>query len=348
MKFHGAADLYSLSGAAAIATLYDTPSAPTASPAVAVNSFGSGTAILFSFDLTQSIVLMRQGNPDWAGYPNNHDGFNTMRASGMFMDKNSGQFWNDLGDGALRDVPQADIQLRLLSNLITITTAARRPLPRLWYFPNRNRAILLMTGDDHGFPVDQALAEFNSIASFGGKFAYNLWYPFNTVSTSQVSTWLAAGNTMAIHFNDTAETDSSGVGGSAASWNGMQNVITTALSAFQATYPAAPFPLTTRDHFLIWVSNNAAGDPDQTAQAKLFQNNGIQLDTSYTAFPNRWGYMTGSGLPMKFLDTKTGAVIPVYEQATQYEDDIQLQNLTYSLGWNPTTASSHYIKKPVR
>jgi hypothetical protein len=27
---------------------------------------------------------------------------------------------------------------------------------------------------------------------------------------------------------------------------------------------------------------------------------------------------------MKFLDTTTGTVIPVFEQATQYEDDIQL------------------------
>ena len=37
-------------------------------------AYGLGKAVLFSFDLTQSIVLMRQGNPAWAGYPNNHDG----------------------------------------------------------------------------------------------------------------------------------------------------------------------------------------------------------------------------------------------------------------------------------
>src|SRR5262249_54077255 len=156
-------------------------------------------------------VLMRQGNPAWAGYPNTHDGFNTMRASQMFMDQPSGQFWNESGDGALNDVPQADIQLRLFSNTLTLTNAARRPLPRFWYFPNQSPSLLLMTGDDHSFPVSNALGEINDVASVGGLFSYNLWYPFTTVSNSQVNSWLAAGDTMAIHFDDTSEVDSSGV-----------------------------------------------------------------------------------------------------------------------------------------
>jgi hypothetical protein len=344
MKFHGSADLYSRTSAVALAALYSTPAVSTASPAVAINTAGGGTAILFSFDLTQSIVLMRQGNPAWAGSPNNHDGYNTMRASGMFMDKTSGQFWNDLGDSALNDVPQADIQLRLFSNLVTVTNAVKRPLPRFWYFPNQSRSMLLMTGDDHSYPVTDALSEIGNIGTFGGLFTYNLWYPFNTVSSDQVNTWLAAGDTMAIHFDDTAEVDSSGVGGSAASWSGMQTVMSNAISSFKTTYPGAPYPVTTRDHFLIWVSNDANGTADQVAQAKLFQNNGIQFDTSYSSFPNRWGYMTGSGLPMKFLDTTAGTVIPVYEQATQYEDDIQMGSSGYSLLWNQATAQSHYVK----
>jgi hypothetical protein len=122
----------------------------------------------------------------------------------------------------------------------------------------------------------------------------------------------------------------------------MQTVLANATASFAATFPSAPAPVTTRDHFLIWASNGPTGAPDPTAQAKLFQNAGIQLDTSFTAFPKRWGYMTGSGLPMKFLDTQTGGVIPVYEQATQYEDDIQLFSGGYSLGWDLPTATAHY------
>ena len=166
--------------------------------------------------------------------------YNTMRPSQMFMDQPSGQFWNDLGDGALNDVPQADIQLRLFSNAVTLTNAAKRPLPRFWYYPNQNRSMLLMTGDDHSFPVSDALSEINNIASYGGLFSYNLWYPFTTVTSSQVNTWLTAGYSMGVHFNDTAEVDSSGVGGSDASWNGMQSVMSNALTSFATTYPSAP------------------------------------------------------------------------------------------------------------
>ena len=126
LRFHGTAGRsYSLlTSPPRLATLYTNPDSATAFPAVAVNTYGSGTAVLFSFDLTQSIVLLRQGNPAWAGYPNTHDGNNTLRASQMFMDGPSGQFWNDLGDNGLSDVPQADEQMRLFSNAITLTNAA--------------------------------------------------------------------------------------------------------------------------------------------------------------------------------------------------------------------------------
>ncbi len=168
MRFHGTADLYSLNGASALATLYNNSTSPTVSPAASIYTFGSGKAILFAFDLTQSIVLMRQGNPAWAGYPNDHDGFNTLRPSQMFMDQGTGQFWNDLGDGALNDIPQADIQLRLFSNLLMVSNTAKRPLPRFWYYPSQNRALLLMTGDHHGDSVANSINETNAVTAAGG------------------------------------------------------------------------------------------------------------------------------------------------------------------------------------
>ena len=45
MRFHGAADLYSLSGASSLATLYNSSTLPTSSPAAAIYTFGSGKAI---------------------------------------------------------------------------------------------------------------------------------------------------------------------------------------------------------------------------------------------------------------------------------------------------------------
>ena len=311
-----------------------------------MNTYGSGTAVLFSFDLTQSIVLLRQGNPAWAGYPDTHDGNNTLRASQMFMDAPSGQFWNDLGDNGLSDVPQADEEMRLFSNAITLTNAAKRPLPRLWYYPKQAPALVLMTGDHHGDPSSNSSAEISAVQAAGGDFQEYLWMdPVGAITSSSVQTWQGQGNSFGVHFDDTAQVDASGVGGSAANWSGMNSVMSADLAALPSAFPTVTNPpITNRDHYLIWVSNNASGTQDQTAQAELFQNYGIKMDSSFSAFPNRWGYMNGSGLPMKFLSTTSGTVIPVYEQATEYEDDVQLSNLAYSLDWNLATAQTHYQK----
>src|SRR5205807_6125406 len=109
------------------------------------------------------------------------------------------------------------------------------------------------------------------------------------ISSGTINSWLSSGHGLGVHFDDTAEVDGSGVGGSHATWAGMNNVMNTALGSLKTTYPSVPAPTTVRDHFLIWVSNGSTGNVDQTAQAKLFQNFGVQMDVTYSSFPNRWG-----------------------------------------------------------
>ena len=46
-------------------------------------------------------------------------------------------------------IPQADEQQRLLANLIEQMNLSRKPLPRFWYFPRGEKAVVIMTGDDH-------------------------------------------------------------------------------------------------------------------------------------------------------------------------------------------------------
>ena len=55
--------------------------------------------------------------------------------------------WVDLNKVA---IPQADEQQRLLVNLIEHVNIDRKPLPRFWYFPRGEQAVVVMTGDDHG------------------------------------------------------------------------------------------------------------------------------------------------------------------------------------------------------
>ena len=46
-------------------------------------------------------------------------------------------------------IPQADEQQRLLANLIQDMNRDRKPLPRFWYLPRGEKAVVVMTGDDH-------------------------------------------------------------------------------------------------------------------------------------------------------------------------------------------------------
>ena len=68
IQFHGTANNYTLSGTS-VATLYSTATAATSNPAVTLRSVGSngGQAAAFAFDLAESVVYTRQGNPAWSG-----------------------------------------------------------------------------------------------------------------------------------------------------------------------------------------------------------------------------------------------------------------------------------------
>ena len=58
IQFHGAADLYTLNGATAIATLYSNATTATSNPAVTLRSVGllGGQAAAFTYDLARSVV----------------------------------------------------------------------------------------------------------------------------------------------------------------------------------------------------------------------------------------------------------------------------------------------------
>ena len=148
IQFHGAADLYTLSGAASVATLYSTANTATSNPAVTLRTVGLGKAAAFAYDLAESIVYTRQGNPVWAAQE--RDGFAPIRSDDKFYGNKAGDVQPDWVDLDKVAIPQADEQQRLLANLILHMNASKKPLPRFWYFPNGKKAVVIMTGDDHG------------------------------------------------------------------------------------------------------------------------------------------------------------------------------------------------------
>ena len=110
---------------------------------VSVGTSG-GQAAAFTYDLAQSTVYLRQGNPAWD--QQERDGQAPIRSDDLYFGGASTD-WVNLSKVA---IPQADEQQRLLANLIGAMNLDKKPLPRFWYFPRSAKAVVVATGDDHG------------------------------------------------------------------------------------------------------------------------------------------------------------------------------------------------------
>lgn len=308
IQYHGTADLYTVNGATAVATLYSNATTATSNPAVTLRSAGSsgGQAAAFTYDLARSIVYTRQGNPAWAGQE--RDGVSPRRSDDLFFPD-----WIDLNKVA---IPQADEQQRLLANLILTMNSDRKPLPRFWYFPRNEKAVVLMTGDDHA--NNGTLGRFQayqlasppgcSVADWECVRGTSYIYPNTPLTSVDAEALEADGFEIAVHVNTNC-----------ADWTpaSLETFYATQLAAFAANYPTLDAPTTNRTHCIVWS--------DWATQPKVEESKGIRLDTNYYYWPGAWindrpGFMTGSGIPMRFADTD-GTRIDVYQAITQMTDE---------------------------
>jgi hypothetical protein len=325
MQFHGSADLYTLNGATSLATLYSMASTGTTYPAATLASYGSGQASAFTYDLARSIVYTRQGNPAWSGQA--RDGQSgPVRSDDLFFGNASSDLQSDWVDLSKVAIPQADEQQRLLANLILQMNAARKPLPRFWYFPSGFKAVVVMTGDDHGsfysgstteqrFQDDlTASATGCSVADWQCVRATAYLFPqalaSNSLTDSQVAAYTAQGFEVSAHV-DTNPTCSNWTTSS------LDAQYTSLLASFTAQFPSLPAPQTHRMHCISWS--------DYDSQPKVELNHGIRLDTTYYYWPDTWvnntpGMFTGSGMPMRYTD-RNGNLINVYQATTQMTDE---------------------------
>jgi hypothetical protein len=314
IQYHGSADRYTLNGASSVATLYSNASTATTNPAVSLRGAGSGTASAFAYDLATSVVYSRQGNPAWAAQE--RDGFAPIRSDDKFFGNAASDAKPDWIDLSKVAIPQADEQQRLLANLILHVNQAKKPLPRFWYFPNGKKAVVVMTGDDHGNGgtagrFDQLAAASPagcSVADWECLRGTSYIYASTPMTDAQASAYNAAGFEVGVHIttgcNDyTAAT--------------LQAGYASQINEWQAKYASLPAPVTQRHHCIVW-SDWATG-----AQVQLA--NGMRLDTSYYFWPPGWvgnvpGLFTGSAMPMRFSGL-TGGLIDVYQATTQMTDE---------------------------
>ena len=316
IQFHGTADRYTLSGATSIAALFSDPTTATSNPAVTLRTVGpnGGQAAAFAYDLARSVVYTRQGNPAWAGQE--RDGVAPIRSDDLFFGNASGDpqpDWVNLNKVA---IPQSDEQQRLLANLILEMNSDRKPLPRFWYFPRSEKAVVIMTGDDHASGgtagrFDQYVADSPNgcvVADWECVRSSSYIYTNTPLTNAQAAAYHAAGFEIGLHV-DTGCAD-----WTAAS---LDNTYDSQLAAWAAKYTSIPTPSTNRTHCIAWS--------EWATQPKVELDHGIRLDTNYYYWPPGWvqdrpGFFTGSGMPMRFADLD-GTMIDVYQAATQMTDE---------------------------
>lgn len=300
LKMHGAADHFRpAAGATAPVSLHDVQDADTGFAAVIQAAHGQGKTAAFAYDLAQGIVLLRQGNPAWAGQE--HDGVSGVRSGDLFYDAATKTSWNDASRSGIL---QADEQMRLLSHVLESLTAAKTPMPRFWYFPDAKKSVLVLTGDQDDSSVADQDAQFEAVKAAGGSAsAYLLDHEVAPVEVAQ--RWLADGHEPAIHFDDTAEREHP-------TWAGMNRAYDEGIAKFQSRYPGVPLPQSVRNHHLVWCGTDAEGRQEFAAQAEIEQAHGLGLDlNNYFFKPNfqgTGGHAIPSGLPMRFAKS-TGQTI---------------------------------------
>ena len=293
LQFHGTADNYNLNGASVIATVYSDSTTPTSYPAVATYAYGYGVTAFFAYDLPKDIVYLRQGNPAQAN----------METDGV-----SGLRGEDLLAGGWLDarkvpIPQADEQMHILSNAIITLNNFKKPLPRLWYFPNFEKTLFIMTGDSDGSTPAQVYQEIGEIEARGGKFSF---YMTDLMSLDDVVNWTSRGVDIGWHPYPSGD------------YQAWFDYYTSFINTFQATYGFSP--TTIRNHCIIWR--------DYATPAMIEAAHGIHMDFNYYHYGSflnpgdgfRNGWMTGSGLPMKFAD-ENGTIIDSYQANTNFPDE---------------------------
>ncbi len=316
LQYHGTADLYALVGASEVATLYTNATQSSVYPAVTLRSVGTngGSAAAFTYDLASSIVLTRQGNPAWADQ--DRDGSGVTTSDDLFYGNASFDpqpDWVDLNKVA---IPQADEQQRLLVNLILEMNMDRRPLPRFWYFPDGHKAVVVMTGDNHGNNATEG--RFNQYIAYSPSNG-NLedWelirgtsyiYPTTLMSDSAVAGYTAQGFEIALHLN---------TGCAGYTRESLESFFTTQVAAFASAFPSLPSPQTLRNHCIGWSG--------YTLLPEVAVEYGIRFEASYYYWPSGWvanrpGLFTGSAMPMRFASAE-GNVIDVFQGITQMTDE---------------------------
>jgi len=313
MQFHGIANKHFLHGGKEIAAWFSDKTSVSGFPGIVSNNYGKGHTLAILYNLPQSIVLARQGNPLFAGMEK--DGIPGLRSTDMFTDG-----WVDTSNSKIN---QADEQMVLLSHCIESLLADKMPLPRFWYFPDTLKCLVTLTNDGEYKSEKDFEPQFRDVDSLGANMSLYI-IGVDKVSRGWVNKWTKRGFEIAGHPDDTQEAGNP-------TWNRMDSALRTRKNEIYSTYG---LPMRTNvNHWFVWCGKNADGVQNFAAEAKLEEKNGIELDINYAHYDMKsnqgehflgplginQGNFTGSGQIMKFADSR-GKIINVYQQLNAVYD----------------------------
>ncbi len=319
LQFHAPLQHYRQREAAAVAVVCSREATATTTPAVTWRRLGRGAVVTWCYDLAQSVVITRQGPPTRAGAE--QDGLDGVRAVDMF---------SGFIDLDRIHVPQADEQQRLLINLINEVSTL--PLPRLWYFPANADSVLVLTGDSHNNPAPAVDAVLRRVEAFGGTMSVyytppptdivrravrrvrawldeqpvvgDLVPPSDVVTPYHADRWRARGHEFALHpyVEEGLEI------GWARYWQQFTGL---GYGGFD----------TTRTHRVLWHgwTDTARVQAEYAVHMNLDY---YHVGPTFQRPDGTWafGYFTGSGLPMRFVDAE-GRLLDNWQQNTHLVDE---------------------------
>jgi hypothetical protein len=163
LQYHGNSSYYEIREGERVGEIYLNSTNPSGFPAYVLNRIGKGLSFIFSYNLPQSIVYTRQGNPEWAG--EERDKVDGPTATDLFYPLKDQLQWNDPKKIA---IPQADEQMRLLTHVIDYMSQQKRPLPRFWYFPDTYKSIFIFTIDGEDSKETDIDKEIKDVQSRNG------------------------------------------------------------------------------------------------------------------------------------------------------------------------------------
>jgi hypothetical protein len=312
IQFHGHSDKYTLKNGKMLASLYNDARNVTKYPALVLNAFGSGHTCAFSYNLPESVVCTRQGNPNSAGKET--DGINGIRAMDLFTGG-----WVDTSKNMIN---QADIQMNLLSHCIETLSSGEKPLPRLWYFPEKLKCLVTLTNDGEYRTEKDFETQLSDMDSIGAKMTLYI-LEADKVTRDWTEKWISRGFEISGHPDDTQEAGDP-------RWPHMYNALKYKKKEIYDLF--GTIMKTVVNHWFVWCGSDSAGNPEFAAQAMIEADQGIGMDINYAHYDNgsteghflgspgfNQGNFTGSGLVMKFAGS-SGKILNIYQHVNNVYD----------------------------